>query len=177
MCHKTGVHNVLWQSLLCRRILPRSRENSRHLWDDTTPDKARATIIPWSSKLPADIHPSSQLKHWAPLGSPQKGELLCLGWEHQHVLPENKVPAAESPPETPEILWSEQTSHPPVWCLTQGARSLHHPGQTAHCFCKQVPHRHRDPLYQYWERTLGHHVWLWEIPHVPVQDIHHGDGP
>ena len=26
--------------------------------------------------------------------------------------------------------------------FTQGARSLHHPGWTAHCFCKQVPHGH-----------------------------------
>ena len=89
MCHKIRVHNVLWCSLLHRGILPWSRENSRHLWDDTTPDEARAAIIPWSSKLPADICPSSQLKHWVPLSPPQKGKLLCLGWEHQHMLPEN----------------------------------------------------------------------------------------
>ena len=63
MCHKTGVCNVLWWSLLCRRILPRSGEDPRHLWDDTTPDEARATIIPRSSKLPADICSSPQLKH------------------------------------------------------------------------------------------------------------------
>ena len=56
-------------------------EKIQGIQDDTTPDKARATIIPWSSKLPADICPSSQLKHWAPPG-PQKGELLCLGQEH-----------------------------------------------------------------------------------------------
>ena len=40
----------------------------------------------------------------APPGPPQKGELLCLGRKHQHMLPENKVPTAESPPQTPEIL-------------------------------------------------------------------------
>ena len=36
----------------------------------------------------------------APPGPPQKVELLCLGREHQHMLPENKVPTAESSPET-----------------------------------------------------------------------------
>ena len=43
----------------------------------------------------------------------------------------------------------------PVWCLTQGARSLHHSRQTAHCICQQIPHRHQDPLCQHRERTLG----------------------
>ena len=89
---------------------------------------------------------SSQLQHGDPLGPPQKGELLCLGWELQHLLPENQVSTAESPPQTPQILWSEQTSHPSVWCLTQGAGSLHHPGWTPHSFCEQVPHGHRDPI-------------------------------
>ena len=63
MCHKTGVHNILWWSLLCRGILQRPKQNSRHLQNDTTPDEARATITPWCSKLPADICPSSQLEH------------------------------------------------------------------------------------------------------------------
>ena len=159
MCHKTGVCNILWQSSLQR---------------DTPQIQRKFKTSPrWH-------HPrqSKSYNHWAPLGPPQKGKLLCLGWQHPHVLPENKAPPAESPPETPEILWSGQTSHPPVWCLTQGARSLHHPGWTAHCFCKQVPHGHWDPLCHYQERTLGHHIWLWEIPHIPVQkDIQHGDRP
>ena len=65
--------------------------------------------------------PSPQLEHWAPPGSPQKGELLCLRWELQHVLPENKVPTAESPPQTPwDTMIGTKTGHPPVWCLTQG---------------------------------------------------------
>ena len=158
MCHKTGVCNILWQSLLCR-ILPRSRENSRHLQDDTTPDKARATIVPWSSKLPADIRPSSQLKHWAPPALLKKEN--CFAWD-----------------ENTNTCFQKITSHPSVWCLTQGARSLHHPGWTAHCFFKQVPHGHWDPLCQHWERTLGHHIWLWKIPHVPVwKDLHHRDRP
>ena len=46
-----------------RRILPRSREDPRHLQDDTTPDEARAAIISRSSELPADVCSSSQLKH------------------------------------------------------------------------------------------------------------------
>ena len=49
--------------LLCRRILPRSGKDPRHLQDDTTPDEARAAIVPRSSKLPADICSSSQLEH------------------------------------------------------------------------------------------------------------------
>ena len=104
----------------------------------------------------------------------------CFAWDENTntCFQKNKVPTAESSPETPEILWSEQTGHPSVWCLTQGAGSLHHPGQTAHCFCKQVPHRHWDLLCQHRERTLGHRIWLWEIPHIPVQkDIHYGDRP
>ena len=74
-----------------------------------------------------------------------------MGWEHEHLLPENQVPVAESPPQTPEILWSVQTGHPPVWCLTQGAQSLHHSRRTAHSVCQQIPHGHRDPLCQHWE--------------------------
>ena len=42
---------------------PQIQRKSKHLQDDTTPDKARATNIPQSSKLPADIHSSSQLEH------------------------------------------------------------------------------------------------------------------
>ena len=34
------------------------------------------------------------------------------------------------------------------------------------------------PLCQHWERTLGHCIWLWKIPYIPVQkDIHRGDRP
>ena len=61
------------------------------------------------------------------------------------MLPENKVPNAENPPETPEILWSEQTDHPSVWCLTQGARSLYHPEWTAHSTVLQRWYHDRPP--------------------------------
>ena len=104
----------------------------------------------------------------------------CFAWDKNTNMCFQKIKSQlqESPHQTPEILWLEQTGHPPVWCLTQGARSLHHTGQTAHCFCKQVPHRHWDPLCQHQERTLGHCIWLWKIPHITVcKDIHHGDGP
>ena len=37
--HKARVRNILWQSVLGRRILPRSREDPRNLWDDTTQTK------------------------------------------------------------------------------------------------------------------------------------------
>ena len=177
--HKTRVHNILWWSVLGRRILPWSREDPRHLWDDTTPDEARATIIPRSSELPPDIHSPSQFKHWTTTCPPQKKE-NCFAWDENTntLLPENQVPVAESPPQTPEILWLDQTSHPPVWCLTQGAGSLHHSRQTAHHVCQQIPHRHWDPLRQHQERTLGHRIWLWKVPYIPVQkDIHHGNGP
>ena len=46
--------------------------------------------------------PHLSLNTEPPPGPPQKGELLCLGQKHQHMLPENKVPTAESPPQTPE---------------------------------------------------------------------------
>ena len=178
VCHKTRVHDILWWSVLCRRILPRSGKDPRHLRDDTTPDEARATIVPRSSELPPDIRSPSQFEHWTPTCPPQEGELLRMGQEHQHLLPENKVPTAESPPQTPEILWSDQTSHPPVRCLTQGAGSLHHSRWTAHCVCQQIPHGHWDPLCQHQERTLGHHIWLWKIPYIPVRkDICHGNRP
>ena len=101
-----------------------------------------------------------------------------MGWEHEHLLPENQVPVAESPPQTPEILWSDQTGHPPVRCITQGAQSLHHSRRTAHSICQQIPHGHRDPLHQHRERTLSDCLWLWKISYVPVwEDICRGNRP
>ena len=70
VCHKTGVGNILWWSFLCRGILPRSGKKFKASPRWHHPDKARATIIPQCSQLPADIHLPSQLKHWAPLGPP-----------------------------------------------------------------------------------------------------------
>ena len=177
MCHKIGVCNILWWNLLCRGILPRSRENSRHLWDD--PPQMKQEL---QSFLGAVNYLQIFIPHLSSNTEPLRALLKkdnCFAWdENTNICFQKIVPTAESPPETPEILWSEQTSHPPVWCLTQGARSLHHPGWKAHCFCKQAPHGHWDPLCQHWERILGHCIWLWEIPHVPVRkDIHHGDRP
>ena len=42
---------------------------------------------------------------------------------------------------TPQVLWQKQTSHPPVWCYTQGTQSLHHPRWPFHSFCEQVSHQ------------------------------------
>ena len=141
----------------------------------TPPQTRQELVLPQCSELSADFHSSSQLQYRAPLGPPQKGEQLCLGWEFQHVLPENQDSPADGPPETPQILWSEQTSHPSVWCLTQGARSLHHPGWTPHSLCKQVPHGERPimptlresswPLYMAVKSSIhtciGHSSWRW----------------
>ena len=117
--------------------------------------------------------PPLKSPHLTHTSLPKKGKHLCLGWELQHKLPENKVPLWESLAEAPQILWEEQTSYSPVWCFTQGTGSLYHPRQSAHSFCKQISHRHRDMLCQHQEQTPSHHVWLWEVPHLPVhKDIY-----
>ena len=84
--------------------------------------------------------------HWTTMCTPEKGEQLHMGWECKHKLPENQVPTGESIAETPQVLQQKQTSHCPVWCFTQGTRSLHHPRWSVHRFCEQVSHRHRDML-------------------------------
>ena len=64
MCHKTGVRNVLWWSLLLQRDTPQIQRKFKGTSEMAPPpDEARATIVPWSSKLPADICPPSQLEH------------------------------------------------------------------------------------------------------------------
>ena len=171
VCHKARVCDVLWAECSLQKDTPQIWKRSKASLRWHQPDEARTAIIPRSSELSPNVCAPSQLKHWAPTGPPKKGELLCMGREHQHLLPENKVPTAESP-QTPEILWLDQTGHPPVWCLTQGARSLHHTRWTAHDICQQIPHGHQDPICQHQERTFGHHIWLWKIPYIPLwQDI------
>ena len=87
MHHKTGVHNILWQSLLCRGILPRSMEKIQGISKMTPPQmKQELQLFLGAVNYLQTFVPHPQLKHWAPLGPPQKGELLCLGWEHQHML-------------------------------------------------------------------------------------------
>ena len=77
-----------------------------------------------------------------------------------------------------DTTWQKQTSHPPVWCFTQGTQSLHHPRQPSHSFCDQVSHRHRDMICQHQEGTVSHHVWVWEVPHLPVwKNIHSWNRP
>ena len=55
-----------------------------------------------------------------------------------------------------------------LWCFTQGTGSLHHSRWSPNCFCKHVPHRHWEMLCKHWEGAPSHHIWLWEVSHIPV---------
>ena len=92
-----------------------------------------------------------------------------MGWELKHKFPENQVPTWENFAETPQVVQQKQTDYSPVWHINQGNWSLHHPRQSVHSFYKQVPHRHREMICQHQEGAPSHHVWLWEVPHLPIQ--------
>ena len=168
MLHQTRLHGILWWCVLSHWILTRSRKDPRHHRDDTPSNKTGTTIIFRSSKVSSNIRPPLQSSHWTTMCTSQKVEQLHMGWKLKHKLPENQIPTGESIAETPQVLWQKETSHPPVWCFTQGTQSLHHSRWSSHSFCEQVSHRHRDTLCQHQQGTPSHCVQLWEVPHLPV---------
>ena len=90
---------------------------------DTTPDEARAALIPRSSKLPADICSSSQLKHWSPLQALLKKE-NCFAWDENTNTCFQKIKSQLQKALLRPLRYYDWTKlvTPPVWCLTQGAK-------------------------------------------------------
>ena len=116
--------DILWWHVLSQWILTRSRKDPRHHRDDTPSNKAGTTIIFRSGKLPSNIHPPPQSSHWTATCALLKKENSFAWDENSNTSFQKLNPYCRSIAETPEVLWQKQTSHPPVWCFTQGTWRL-----------------------------------------------------
>ena len=134
--------------------------------DDTPSDEIGATIIFRGNKLSSNIHtPPHQSLHWTAMCTPEKGEQLHIGWELKHKLPENQIPTGESIAETPYRIKpvTLQCDTSLKWlraCIIQDGHPI---AFTSKSLTDTATHYANMK-----EGTPSHHVWLLEVPQLPV---------